>query len=495
MSENQIIKYINTPFAYTRAQKGLTLLQQNIMVRVSAHLQNYFNKFFRTPELLSSKEDPKPVMTVEDKDNLPPVRIELSELGISSGTYGRARKALRDVLGVTIDVAALSDEGKPIRRVLFLFSEFDIPITEAGTTVRMRIGDDDDDDALSDVKVDRTRGYVDIYLNKDAIFSMFDMNQGYVSHPEEIARVGNVANMPLMYYFIRHKMKNFRVSKVKTTLLELRDYLGAIKRDSDGNIVKVQYAKYNMFKTRIILTALNDIKRVCDNGQIDFYFEMEEIRAHGKKTGDPEFLVFRKVANKEKAKTNYRQASEKRLLTKLMKSYPAIDKEKASVCLKSIPEEMWDDFKNYAYKALPKAVEKPHRWDGTHEEYVVFLMEQWVKQHTTEPGKEKKSEPTQQSLNFDVYEHVEAQDPAQDKYTSEYVKEWKDLMADYAGPLSDVIGRGCVLGKDPVGWLVIEFTKADADVLDASDEWSTIREAFKNKIGQKYGPGIQIKVK
>lgn len=54
MSEDQIKKYINTPFAYTRTQKGLTLLQQHIMVKVSSHLQDYFNKFFRTAELLSS---------------------------------------------------------------------------------------------------------------------------------------------------------------------------------------------------------------------------------------------------------------------------------------------------------------------------------------------------------------------------------------------------------------------------------------------------------
>lgn len=49
MEDNkQIIKkYINTPFAYARAQKGLTLLQQNIMVKVVEHLQVYIGKYFK----------------------------------------------------------------------------------------------------------------------------------------------------------------------------------------------------------------------------------------------------------------------------------------------------------------------------------------------------------------------------------------------------------------------------------------------------------------
>lgn len=491
MNENQLTKYINTPFAYTRTQKGLTLLQQNIMVRVSAHLQDYFDKFFRTPALCSSKDAPKPVMTEEDRDNLPPVRIRFSELGVSSGTYSRIRKALQEILDATFEFDALSKEGKPVRRMMHLFSGIEIPTTEKGTTVRMRVGDDRFD--LSDVKVDRTRGFFEISLNKDAVFSMFDMNQGYVSHPEDIAKIGEVPNMPLMYYFIRHKMQNFKVDLTKATLFDLRDYLGMIQRDTDGNIVKVLYRNYGQFKSRIIKTALDDIKRVCDNGQIDFYFEMEEIRANGKKTGDPEFLVFKKVANKEAAKQNYRQASEKRLMSKLMKSYPALDKEKVCGLLKSVSDAQWDDFKNYAYKKLPKAVEQQHQWNGTREEYVAFLLESWISSFSID--KQKKTAPQQQSFSFDVYEHVDATPKEKNVYTSDYIKEWHDVLDGYNGPLKENILRGRVLGKGSNGLLVIEFSKDDAALLLKSPEWEQIREAFKRVIGKKYGPGIQIAMK
>ena len=377
--DKQLIKkYINTPFAYAKAQKGLTLLQQNIMVKVVEHLQVYIGKYFKNPVLQSSREDPKPMMTREDRDNLPPVRIELSELGVSSSSYSRVREALKEVLNVQIEKNTFDDEGKPVKRLIQIFSKIDTPVTDKGTQVRMKLGEDDE---LTDVQVDRTRGYIDIYLNTDVVFEMFDMNLGYVSHPKDIARIGKVDNMPLMYYLVRHKMKNFDLSKAEITPFEIRDYLGLIKRDADGNVTDVKYPRYSMFKSRIIMTALDDIKRVCDAGQIDFYFDIKEVRPRGKKTGEPSYIEFVKVAEKKKAKQEHRKASEKRLCKTLCEIYPTLDEKRLVAIFKNVPEDLWNDFKAYAYNGVPKAVEQPHRWNGTMEEFVFYIMEQWIKQH------------------------------------------------------------------------------------------------------------------
>ena len=394
MEDNkQIIKkYINTPFAYARAQKGLTLLQQNIMVKVVEHLQVYIGKYFKNPALQSSNEDPKPMMTREDRDNLPPVRIELSELGVSSSSYSRVREALKEVLNVQIEKNTFDDEGKPVKRLIQIFSKIDTPVTDKGTQVRMKLGEGDE---LTDVQVDRTRGYIDIYLNTDMVFEMFDMNLGYVSHPEDIARIGKVDNMPLMYYLVRHKMNNFKYSKAEITPFEIRDYLGLVKRDADGNVTDIKYPRYSMLKTRIIKTALDDIKRVCDAGQIDFYFDIKkEVRPRGKTRGEPSYIEFVKVAEKKKAKQDYRKASEKRLCKTLCDIYPTIDEKRLMATFKTVPEDLWNDFKAYAYNGVPKAVEQPHRWNGTMEEFVFYIMEQWIKQHSAKP------EPRQQTFDF-----------------------------------------------------------------------------------------------
>ena len=394
MEDNkQIIKkYINTPFAYARAQKGLTLLQQNIMVKVVEHLQVYIGKYFKNPALQSSNEDPKPMMTREDRDNLPPVRIELSELGVSSSSYRRVREALKEVLNVQIEKNTFDDEGKPVKRLIQIFSKIDTPVTDKGTQVRMKLGEGDE---LTDVQVDRTRGYIDIYLNTDMVFEMFDMNLGYVSHPEDIARIGKVDNMPLIYYLVRHKMNNFKYSKAEITPFEIRDYLGLVKRDADGNVTDIKYPRYSMLKTRIIKTALDDIKRVCDVGQIDFYFDIKkEVRPRGKTRGEPSYIEFVKVAEKKKAKQDYRKASEKRLCKTLCDIYPTIDEKRLMATFKTVPEDLWNDFKTYAYNGVQKAVEQPHRWSGTMEDFVFYIMEQWIKQHSAKP------EPRQQTFDF-----------------------------------------------------------------------------------------------
>lgn len=420
--DKQLIKkYINTPFAYAKAQKGLTLLQQNIMVKVVEHLQVYIGKYFKNPALKGSNEDPKPVMTREDRDNLPPVRIELSELGVSSSSYSRVREALKEILNVQIEKNTFNDDGKPVKRLIQIFSMIDTPVTDKGTQVRMRLGEDDE---LTDVKVDRTRGYVDIYLNKDMVFEMFDMNLGYVSHPKDIARIGKVDNMPLMYYLVRHKMKNFDLSKAEITPFEIRDYLGLIKRDADGKVTDVKYPRYSMFKSRIIMTALDDIKRVCDAGQIDFYFDIKEVRPRGKKTGEPSYIEFVKVAEKKKAKQDHRKASEKRLCKALCGMYPTLDEERLKAFVADVPEDLWNEFKTYAYNGVPKAVEQPHRWNGTMDDFVFYIMEQWIKHHSAKP------EMQQQMFDFAADDEVK---PGE--------KEWQQLVAMLDGDIGEELRK------------------------------------------------------
>ena len=43
---------------------------------------------------------------------------------------------------------------------------------------------------------------------------------------------------------------------------------------------------------------------------------------------------------------------------------------------------------------MQKAVEQPHRWSGTMEDFVFYIMEQWIKQHSAKP------EPRQQTFDF-----------------------------------------------------------------------------------------------
>ena len=419
MDENKHIdnRYINTPFAYTKTQSGLTLLQQNVMVRVSAHLQKYIEKFYNDPQLLASKDDPKPLMHSYEKAHVPPVRIRLSELGIASNVYSRVRTALAGILDVKVERPGYDEEGRPVMNILPLFNRISIPVTDHGTVVKKRLMKDDDD--LTEVFVDRIRGYVEITLNPEAIDDMFNMNLGYVTHPVDIARIGKVDKMPLMYYFIRHKMLNFKKATAKVSVEEIRDYLGMIVRDFEGNIVKMQYPHYSRFKARVIDTALNDIKRVYEAGQIDFYFEMKEIRPVGKKIGEPSYLEFKKVGSEKKSVAKYRENSEKKLADKLLASYPTLDKERLSTILSGVPEEKWSEFKEYAYRYVPKMVEQPHRWNGTGEEFIFYLLEHWAGNPSVQQS--KKVQPQQ----LDLFANVQHASSKIETNVGEGTDKWK----------------------------------------------------------------------
>lgn len=467
-------RYINTPFAYTRLQKGLTLLQQQIMLRVSAHLQGYIKSFFESRDLFYSAERPKPIMTREALAALPPLRINLSEIGISSGTYSRIKEALERVLSVTITVDNFDEDGKPCKRVIFLFSNFEIPITDNGTAVKMRV--DEASGRLEDVRVDRLRGYVDIHLNKDAVYPMFDMAQGYVTHPENIARLGRVDNMPLMYYLIRHKMQNFKLQKVKITTDEIREYLGMIKRDPiDDVVLKVQYAQYSRLREKVIKPALNDIKRAYEVEQIDFYFDFKEVRQQGRVRGEPSYLEFYRVGIDKQGMERKRQNSQKRLVKTLLEKYPTLDDQKIEQFAEQVSDDLWPDFKKYAYDGIDKAVEQPHRWSGTHEEFIYSLIAKWVNTHKV-PLANKQGQAQVDLFNQPPLDGEVAQVPAIEDYPGRYADEWQELLQRYSGTLKPLLMKARHYGANVAGFMSIRF--ADKATLD---EFNNACQNPKNK--------------
>ena len=488
-------QYINTPFAYTRTQRGLTLLQQQIMMRVSAHLQGYLQKFFKDGGLVMSPERPKPIMSAADLEALPPVRINLSEMGISSTVYSRLRDALKKVLSLTIDVGSFDAVGRPVRKTMFLFSSFELPVTEKGTTVKMKVSDDFD---FENVSVDRLRGYVDISLNKDAVFTMFDMAQGYVTHPENIARIGKVDNMPLMYYLVRHKMQNFKLNKAQITPNEIREYLGYITHDPIDykKITRVQFAQYSRLRERVIKVALDDIRRVYDNGQIDFYFDFIEVRPKGRVRGEPSYVEFSKVGTSKREEERKRKNSQRLLAKNLIELYPTLDERVVNTFSEQVSDALWPDFKAYAYNGLIKAIEQPHRWAGSHEDFVYHLLSQWVRTHK-EPkrkqsvdgigtdGKTRKAK-KEEAQQPDLFNQPPAPpEPVVEDYPGRYADEWQELLRRYTGALRPWLAKARHYGASQAGFMSVRF--ADRRTLD---EFNAECQKPQNK--ETYGEMMRI---
>lgn len=300
------LEYINTPFEYLKLQTGLSLLQRDIMNRVSAHLQKYFNDYWSDNELRFSKENPRTFLTDEQIENLGPIRVNFSELRISQDSYERLDEARNKIMDIKIKGLVETEGGKKDRK-WNVFTYVDLPVTDAGTTVMKKDREVDDNGKIYKVgeakktETNRYRGYMEIYLDKDLIKHTFNMISGYVTHPEKIAQIGRVPNMPSLYFFIRHCMNNFRPDKdgkeittATVSIDEIREHLNSIIKDAKGNIIKIKYPKYSRFKAQVLTVVLDEIKKCYDKGLIDVYFEMSEIRARGKKTGEPVALTFTK---------------------------------------------------------------------------------------------------------------------------------------------------------------------------------------------------------
>lgn len=272
MAENEIQqRWINTPFAYTRLSQNLTLLQQDVLVKVSAHLQRYLQDYFGNDEMRNSTKRPKPLFSDSDKKNgIDQFMITYAELGVSPTNYPKAREAVNEVLELKIEHRELDKDGKPVTNIYNVFSKSELP---------------NYDDAHS----------VIFGLNKDMIEHVidyvFDMREGYVSHPEDIARIGSVEKMPMMYYLLKHKSRNWKQRVVDISPFDIKEYLGMVER-TDGVITKIAYKKFSQFKSKVLIPAMNDINRLHRRGLIDMRYDCKPVYNSSREVGDPATVRF-----------------------------------------------------------------------------------------------------------------------------------------------------------------------------------------------------------
>ena len=118
---------------------------------------------------------------------------------------------------------------------------------------------------------------------------------------------------------------------------------------------------------------------------------------------------------------------------------------------KTVPEGLWNDFKTYAYNGVPKAVEQPHIWSGRMEDFVFYIMEQWIKQHNA------KSEPQQQIFDFADVEEAKSK-PGE--------KEWQMFLRLLdKGLASDLAKVSFMSFKDGVVCLEVK-SKAQIEMIE-----------------------------
>lgn len=271
-------QYISTPFAYTKFSKNLSLLQQSVLTKVSELLQSYVRHFFGS-ELRKDPKVPRPLFSEAEKNNgMPEFIMSYAELGVDIANYNVARAAVQEVLNLTIDAPSEDEDGKASIKAFNIFTHANISF-EGGTGVSFR-------------------------LNPEVVDHVFDMSQGYVRHPADIARIGQIERMPMMYYYLHKKSEHWTRRSVRLTVLEIKTYLGMLGKITegtdersgrplkDGKEKKEAYPKFSQFKKNVIETSINDINRLCKDGMLDVCVSYEPIYNGKRKVGNPAYIEF-----------------------------------------------------------------------------------------------------------------------------------------------------------------------------------------------------------
>ena len=288
-------KWINTPFAFTRLSKNLSLLQQAVLVKVSEQLQPFIKEFFGS-DLAKSRKVPKSLFSEAVKNSgVTQIYISYAELGVPENNFFAVKQAMKEVLDVKVEGPKKNEDSSMGMHMYNVFLSGETSIKNTGVVFGLNPQVIDPDKHL----------YVLDYA--------FNMVEGYVSHPDNIALIGEVARMPMIYYILRDASgNNWKERSIQLTVSKIKKYLGMMEF-SGAEIVKEAYPKFSQFKKNVLDNSIADINRLKQLGQIDVCISYEPIYNGKRKVGNPayiEFSIYDTIEQMQQALAKKQQAQE-----------------------------------------------------------------------------------------------------------------------------------------------------------------------------------------
>lgn len=489
------VRWINTPFVYTTKLAGLTLLQQDVLLRVSDHIQGYVTKYFAEARH-KGKEVPRPLFTPSDIDEgLPPIRIKLSDLGVTANHYDRVEAAVIEALSIQMRAPSTDENGNKVMTWYNVFTKAQTPITEKGFTFTNKAGE-----VIESVK---RLGYIEFGINPNVADYAFDMSKGYVNHPNVIARISRIDYTPVFYTLLKNKGLRSRgeIVPVRLTVPEIKDALKLYVKDKDGNQTDTfQYPKYSQFKKGVLKRIQEDLDQMAEQDRIDYTFTFEEFRSGGKMVGDPQYLEFtlhKTRLGEARESVKHRNEAEGKLIKYLTDYCPSLDPEYLLALIQAIEKDKFVDFSVYVYREAIKYTESVHPANPA--AYLTKLLVSWINEH-----KPKVEEP-------DIFAGMETEEETSDpeglaepqpvEIAGEKSEEWKALVALVTEKDPDGLGallqRAHHIGTSD-GFLFFEVTAPDGLKLNGeyANQFSAMRSLVEQVMQKKYpiGPFVKWKI-
>lgn len=471
-------RWIKTPFAYTKFCSGLTLLQQDIMYKVSDEIQEFFKPFFAEGRANLSNR-PNPLFSREEKEKLRPIRIVLSDYGLYTSNYGDIFRAVKSILGIQLCKPDVNENGEPITRLVNIFTEGHIPRTEKGYTVNNEDG--------TTTQFDKSKGWVEFRINPDVADYTFDMVQGYINHPRYITRNSGAKNTPQLYGLIKHKCGYGHTAKI--TVKEIKEHLGLVEMDDKHNIIGYLYPKYSKFRECVLLRVKSDIDRMAECEKIDFTFTFDEIMKRGRKTGEPLYIVFsihKTALGVSHAKEEKRLEAIRRIISSLTSQYPDINPDTLAQIIKDVDEEDFSDFNRYALKNVPQAIEKKYPEQPAN--YAFAMLRSWIKDRAVQKNKVEIKD-TQQEIPFKTTQQ-------QQFIPGQYAEEWGRVLSIINGPYKEALCATRHIGTIR-GFVAVVFKDKSSylSFQEMEEKDSEYKRQFYNVMQEQLGAAGKILVR
>ena len=286
-------RFINTPFSFTKYDGSFALGQQDLLFKVSEHLQSTMQAYFEQRKVDGDKRGYSLFLLDENNlaMNVPDIHVKFKELGIKSGNYKDARVSLKKIVNTLVRID--DSRGRTYQHV---FSSVTFP---------QRVNNDNNiinEETLGDEVI--------LAIDPKIAKFAFDMRQGYIKHIAAIAEYASKPSTPKLYIYLKRlldinrcKRHNLTAAQakvygtkysyvVKVPFTELKDFMGFYERNEQGEIIKIKYPRFSHFKTKVLDATKDDMIRMSNENNIEIMFDYVPIYKYDRKRGDPDEIEF-----------------------------------------------------------------------------------------------------------------------------------------------------------------------------------------------------------
>lgn len=281
ISDNRDLDFILNPVSYTQIRGNFSLVQTNLMIAIIAQLQD------RIREQLSMGESTFLFKPEDLAGNLLNFEIPLKELGISPKKYDELEAACDALLHVDMSYKRYDEYERQtyiVKQNVFHKIEFPkADINAAGEKVAYKGGM-------------RRKGVIKISMVDESAREILNLRKGYTRHLRGITQLCRSPRTPRLYIYLSAWRSR---GWCEVNYIDLKEFFGVLTFSKDRKrITENRYVKYGAFHRDVLDPVLKEMRKLSDEGKVEFCFEYEPVYPRGVTRGDPDSIRFTLIEGK-----------------------------------------------------------------------------------------------------------------------------------------------------------------------------------------------------